>query len=147
MTVNDIHNALLNVHYFRASIFWAIMASPPSCCGCGVLGLKSGERRSVNNSPVVMHVWRTCLEEIGINFNDFSGKELTMCRKCFSAYERLHSLKKSVADKLAHAMSASVPDDIASVSKRPRRDAPVSASTSSSPDVAVSLLLLKNCSI
>ena len=91
------------------------MASPPSCCGCGVLGLRSGERRSVNNSPVVMHVWRTCLEEIGINFNDFSGKELTMCRKCFSAYERLHSLKKSVADKLAHAISALVLDDIASV--------------------------------
>jgi hypothetical protein len=42
------------------------MASLPSCCGCGVLGVRSGERRSVNNSSVVMHIWRTSLEEIGV---------------------------------------------------------------------------------
>ncbi len=51
------------------------MASPsfsPSCCGCGVLGLKSGGRRSVNNSAVVMEVWKTSMEEIGMNFADFS---------------------------------------------------------------------------
>ncbi len=38
------------------------MVSPsfsPSCCGCGVLGLKSGGRRSGNNSAVVMEVWKT----------------------------------------------------------------------------------------
>ena len=46
-----------------------------------------------------------------------------MCRKCFSAYERLYSLKKS--ENLVHAMSVLAPEDIASGSKRPRIDVPV----------------------
>lgn len=128
---------------FPRITFFPVMASlSPSCCGCGALGLKSGERRSVNNSGIVLSVWRTSLEEIGGNFEDFSGKSLMMCRKCFSAYERLHCLKKSVTDNLAQAMSALVPDDIAGASKRPRIDPVLPAinpvSASSSPDVAVS---------
>ena len=100
-----------------------MQASPPSCCGCGILELKSRERRSINNSEVVLHTWRSCLEEIGKEFDDFSEKNLMLCRKCFSAYERLYSLKKS--ENLVHAMSVLAPEDIASGSKRPRIDVPV----------------------
>ena len=69
-----------------------------------------------------------------------------MCRKCFSAHERLYSLKKNVAENLVHAMSVLAPEDIASGSKRPRIDVPVltanPVSTTDQPDVAVSFLLL-----
>ena len=131
-----------------AQHFLSAMASPPSCCGCGILELKSRERRSINNSEVVLHTWRSCLEEIGKEFDDFCEKNLMMCRKCFSAYERLYSLKKSVAENLVHAMSVLAPEDIASGSKRPRIDVPVLtanpvSTTTDPPDVAVNFLLLQ----
>ena len=131
-----------------AQHFSSTMASPPSCCGCGILELKSRERRSINNSEVVLHTWRSCLEEIGKEFDDFSEKNLMMCRKCFSAYERLYSLKKSVAENLVHAMSVLAPEDIASGSKRPRIDVPVLtanpvSTTTDPPDVAVSFCCYK----
>lgn len=126
------------------------MASPshprssPGCCGCGVLGLKSGERRRVNST--VIQVWKACLEETGygMNYSGFSEKNLMMCRKCFAAYVRLHGLKNSVMESLTNAMSVLVQDDIATlpVSRQQRDTASVmpQASTSASPDVAVSWL-------
>ena len=76
---------------------------------------------------------------LGKDFNVFRGKDIMMCRKCFSAYERYGSLQKSISENLMHAMDV-IELEATSADKRPRMNTPVpsQASTSSSPDVAVS---------
>ncbi len=81
------------------------------------------------------------LEEIGKSIDVFSGRDaLMVCRKCFSSYERYENLRKTIKNNLMYAMSVAVPvavpESITSAAKRPR----IEASTSSSPDVAVSYL-------
>ena len=114
-----------------------------SCCACGI-GLMVGNRRAVKNSPLAMNSWRDLMEEIGRDLDVFSGNELWMCKKCFSTYERYAKLKKTITDALAGAMGVVVQDSLGSAPKRPRVDFPPlsQACTSSSPDVAVSFVLL-----
>ena len=107
--------------------------------GSGMSPLKKGERRSVNNSTIVMNSWKQFLDALGKDFDVFRGKDIMMCRKCFSAYERYGSLQKSISENLMHAMDV-IELEAISAAKRPRMNTPVpsQASTSSSPDVAVS---------
>ena len=107
-----------------------------NCFGCGMSPLKKGERRSVNNSTIVMNSWKQFLDALGKDFDVFRGKDIMMCRKCLSAYERYGSLQKSIS---VHAMDV-IELEAISAAKRPRMNTPVpsQASTSSSPDVAVS---------
>ena len=79
------------------------MDSSCSCCACGI-GLMVGNRRAVKNSPLAMNSWRNLVEEIGKDLDVYSGKELWMCKKCFSTYERYARLKKTITDTLAHTM-------------------------------------------
>ena len=53
-----------------------------NCFGCGMSPLKKGERSSVNNTTIVMNSWKQFLDALG---KDFDGKDIMMCRKCFSA--------------------------------------------------------------
>ncbi len=68
MTVHDIHRRPV---FFARIIKDSLRLSLRSPLAV-VAVLKSGGRRSVNNSAVVMEVWKTSMEEIGMNFADFS---------------------------------------------------------------------------
>ena len=58
----------------------------------------------------VMNAFKNNLEDIGMNFEAFSAvKNLWMCRKCFSAYERYQNLQKIMLDDLSQAMSIILP--------------------------------------
>ena len=101
--------------------------------------LNKGERRSANNSTTVMNSWKQFLDALGKDFDVFRGKDIMMCRKCFSTYEGYGSLQKSISENLMHAIDVIELEGI-SAAKRPRMNTPVpfQASTSSSPDVAES---------
>ena len=94
-------------------------------------------RLAMKNSELVMSSWKSLMEEIGKNLDDFSGRELWMCKKCFSSYQRFGALKKSLASALLHVE----PENFSSASKRPRVHPPAlfqPSSSSASPDVAES---------
>ena len=126
------------------------------CVGCGSdLTSRSTDRRSLQSSASehVATVWKALLEHMvdqeGSD-TDIDVDEIVsggrMCRKCFTAYERYHTLEKSLLSNLKKTLGL-LPSTLSSSTKRLRVESrrpaiseQASSSTSVSPDVTVNYL-------
>lgn len=88
--------------------------------GCGS-DLQKGARMDLSKNDTVRELWKEFAVEIDPDIEESSERELMMCKKCFAAYERYHSLTASIVSNLNKALGFVVEEGV-SAAKRARLD-------------------------
>ena len=103
------------------------------CLGCGEdLALRAADRRALQGPPAegVVDAWKAVFENVQVDVDDDyklcadtllagEGAPGKMCRKCFSGYERLSKLHKTLHDNVARAIESQLSQE-AQVERRKR---------------------------
>ena len=119
--------------------------SSSDCAGCGC-ATKKGERRDFTRNEAVFNLWKNFAEELKEDL--VVPMSLMMCKKCFSAFERYHTLATLIINNMKKALSVLKQDVELPAIKKARldfdagRESFPSSSSSLSPGVAVSIFLL-----
>ena len=99
----------------------ASTCSSTDCAGCSC-ATKKGERRDFTGNEAVFDLWRNFAEELKEDLDKvlFLASHLMMCKKCFSAFERYHTLAKLIINKMKKALSVLKQDVEFPAIKKPR---------------------------